>query len=217
MTNLSVAIIARDRASILPQCLNTARKLSDDVVIITNADHNFVNYSDQKAFATTRCKYDWILSLDSDEYLSPELIQEIKRLDFSYTAYSIPRLNYIFGKPIYHTNWEPSSDTHVWLYNKTKARWVGEVHEEVEVNGQIGKLRNYKIHRNYQSVEEFLIKMNGYTSLESNFINPAYDFLRRFVWHLGFLDGWHGLFLSYLMMIYHTTTWVKLWQKKNFS
>jgi len=100
MIDLSVAIIARDRASILPQCLNTARKLSDDVVIITNADHNFVNYSDQKAFATTRCKYDWILSLDSDEYLSPELIQEIKRLDFSYTAYSIPRLNYIFGKPI---------------------------------------------------------------------------------------------------------------------
>ncbi|MBI2008203.1 glycosyltransferase family 2 protein [Candidatus Amesbacteria bacterium] len=206
---ISVSIIALSKEIILPQCLASARKLSDDVVIVTNADHKFINYSDQKNYAASKCKYDWVLSLDADEWLSPELINEIKKLDFSCAAYSIPRLNYIFSQPIYHSNWEPSSDTHVWLFNKIKARWVGDVHEEVQVDGKIGRLTNSKIHQNYKTVEEFIVKMNTYTSLESKTTNPFLDFLRRYFWHKGFLDGWHGLFLSYLMMIYHTVTWVK--------
>jgi len=209
MTNLSVSLIAKDRAAILPQCLDSANQVSDDVVIVTNADHKFINYSDQKNYTASKCKYDWVLSLDADEYLSPELIEEIKKLDFSSDAYFIPRLNYIFGKPIYHSNWEPSSDTHIWLFNKNKSRWSNDVHEEVIVNGKVGVLKSYKIHQNYQTVEEFIVKMNRYTSLETKTTNPFYDFLRRYFWHKGFLDGWHGLFLSYLMMIYHTVTWVK--------
>ncbi|TSC88375.1 MAG: glycosyl transferase family 2 [Microgenomates group bacterium Gr01-1014_16] len=209
MTNLSVAIIAKDRALILPQCLESANKISDDVVIITNADHKFINYSDQKNYAVSKCKHDWVFSLDADEWLSPQLIEEIKNLDFSYDAYLMPRLNYIFGKPIYHSNWEPSSDTHIWLFNKNKSHWSNNVHEEVKVNGKVGKLTNYKIHQNYRTVEEFIAKMNTYTSLESKTTNPFYDFLRRYLWHKGFLDGKHGLFLSYLMMVYHTVTWVK--------
>lgn len=209
MPKLSVAIIAIDQASIIPPCLASAQKLSDDVVIITNADHKFVNYSDQKNYATSKCKHDWVLSLDGDEVLSQGLTDEIKKLNFSCDAYLIPRLNYIFGKPIYHSNWEPASDTHIWLFNKKKAWWVGDVHEEVQADGKIGKLKNFKIHYNYFTVEEFISKMNHYTSLEPKAENPIYDFLRRYIWHKGLLDGWHGLFLSYLMMIYHTVTWVK--------
>ena len=206
---ISVSIIALNKEAILPQCLDSARQVSDDVVIVTNADHKFINFADQKNFAASKCKNDWVLSLDADEELSSELISELKSLDLKFSAYKIPRLNIIFGKPILHTNWEPSADTHVWLYNKTLGQWANPVHEEVITTGFVGTLRGHKIHHSYQTVEEFLDKLNEYTSRETKGQNPFFDFFRRYVWHLGFLDGWHGLFLSYLMFTYHLVVWVK--------
>ena len=207
--DLSVAIIARNKSDISPNCLASAKSVSNDVVIITNADHKFVNYSDQKNYAASKCKHDWVLSLDADEELSPELISELKTLDFAFSAYQIPRLNIIFGKAIHHTNWEPMADTHIWLYDKTRSHWENPVHEEVVTSGSVGQLKGHKIHHSYQTVEEFITKANDYTSRETKLTNPLFDFLRRYIWHLGFLDGWHGLFLSYLMIIYHLVSWVK--------
>lgn len=206
--DLSVAIIARNKSDIFPSCLTSARAISGDVVIVTNSDHKFVNYSDQKNYAASKCKNDWILSLDSDEELSPELIYEFQTLDNQlFAAFEIPRLNIIFGRPIRHTNWDPNPI--VRLYNKNLGKWVGAVHEKIATSGQVGQLKHQIIHHNYQTVEQFISKMNTYTSLESKTTNPFFDFLRRYFWHLGFLDGWHGLFLSYLMFIYHLVTWVK--------
>ena len=214
---ISVAIIATDLTCILPVCLDSAKKLSDDVVIVTNSSHKFVNYSDQKNYTASKCKYNWVLSLDADEELSPELISEIKSLDFKSSAYLISRLNIIFGRPMLHTNWEPSADTHIWLFDKTKCKWAGVVHEEIITAGRVGTLRGHKIHHSYRSVEEFIDKMNDYTSRETKVTNPFLDFLRRYIWHKGFLDGWHGLFLSYLQAISHVIVWIKLWEKKNLS
>ncbi|MEK7164148.1 MAG: glycosyltransferase family 2 protein [Patescibacteria group bacterium] len=207
---ISVTIISRDKNKILPQCFATAGQVSDDVVIVDNTDHKFVNYSDQKNYAAALCKHDWILSLDDDEWLSPELIDELQTInDEQYTAYKIPRLNYIFGKAIYHTNWGPDVDRHVWLYDRKSCEWVGSVHEEIKTKRKIGRLKGFKIHQNYTTVEQFMNKLNDYTSRETTAVNPAFDFIRRYIWHRGFLDGWHGLFLSYLMMIYHIVVWVK--------
>ena len=207
---ISVSIIASNTACILPSCLDSAKKLSDDVVIVTNSSHKFVNYSDQKNYTASKCKYNWVLSLDADEEISPALISELKTLDYGlYSAFKIPRLNIIFGRPMLHTNWEPSADTHIWLFDKTKCKWAGVVHEEIVTAGQVGTLRGHKIHHGYRTVEEFMDKMNDYTSREIKTANPFFDFLRRYIWHKGFLDGWHGLFLSYLMFIYHLVTWVK--------
>ena len=216
---VSVTIISRDKKNILPQCLESAKQISDDIVIVTNSDHKFVNFSDQKNYAMSLCKHDWIFSLDDDEWLSPELIKEIKSLpeQSEYSAYNIPRLNYIFGKAMNHTNWEPAADTHIWLWRKNMGKWVGVVHEELIISGKVQKLQGLKIHDSYHTVEEFVAKMTIVTSGEKKAVNPFYDFLRRYIWHAGFLDGWHGLFLSYLMFIYHTIVWVKLWQKKNLS
>ncbi len=207
---ISVSIIAKDKSIILPGRLDSARQVSNDVVIITNADHQFVNFADQKKFAASKCKHKWILSLDSDEEISPALISELKTLDFEqFVAFKIPRLNIIFCKEIRHTNWEPSADTHIWLFDKTKCHWEGKVHEEIVANGSVGILHGHKIHYSYQTVEEFMDKMNDYTSRETKIVNPFFDFFRRYIWHMGFLDGWHGLFLSYLMAVYHTVTWAK--------
>lgn len=210
---LSTVIIAKDRSVILPQCLKTAHRVSDDVVVITNNDHKFINYSQQKNYAVSLAKHDWILSLDADEVLSPNLISEIKKLNLANAewqmpnAYAIPRRNIIFGKIIRRTNWDPNPI--IRLYNRKFGHWAGVVHEQITTSGPLGRLKNPIVHHNYSSVEEFIQKMNHYTSLETTTTNPFCDFLRRYFWHAGFLDGWHGLFLSYLMMIYHTATWVK--------
>ena len=207
---LSIAIIAKNRECISFQSLDSARQVSDDIVIVTNADHKFVNFSDQKNFAASKCKYNWVLSLDADEELSSQLISELKTLDYElFAAYKIPRLNIIFSKAMHHTNWEPTADTHIWLFDKTKCYWEREVHEEIVTDGPVGTLLGHKVHHSYQTVEEFMDKMNDYTSRETKTANPFFDFLRRYIWHMGFLDRWHGLFLSYLMVIYHTVTWVK--------
>jgi hypothetical protein len=215
---ISVAIIARNKSEILPACLASAQEISDDVVVVTNVDHKFINYANQKNYATSLCKHTWVFSLDADEIISSDLIQEIKSLDLensSFAAYKIPRLNIIFGKPILHTNWDPQSDSHIWLFDKTKCSWVGDVHEEIFTKGLVGNLIGHKIHYNYTTVEQFITKLNGYTSLEKGTKNPVYEFLRRYLWHKGYLDGWHGFLLSYLMGFYYLVAFVKQWQKKN--
>ena len=164
---ISVAIITRDKNKIAPFCLATAGQISDDVVVVTNEDHEFVNFADQKNYAALLCKHDWILSLDDDEWLSSELMLEITEIrNWIYGGFRIKRKNIIFGKIMEYTNWEPEADKHVWLYNKRVAKWVGDVHEEVIVDGKIGELNNFKMHENYTSVEQFMTKLNDYTSRE---------------------------------------------------
>jgi hypothetical protein len=155
------------------------------------------------------------LSLDADEELSPALIEELQKHKFVNAAYIIPRKNIIFGKVINYTNWDPNGVMR--LFQKSQGKFVGNVHEQWQTNGPVGKLISPIIHHNYSSVEDFITRMNAYTTLETKATNPIYDFLRRFVWHAGFLDSWHGLFLSYLMAIYHLTVYVKLWQKEHNS
>lgn len=252
MVKISICIIARDAQETLEACIKSIAALTDNVVVVIDprtrdqtesiAGHlgartfkrNFDNFSNQKNFADYNTLYDWVLSLDADEEISPDLANEIKTalVKPKFDAFSIPRLNYIFGKPIYHTNWGPKDDTHIWLYRKSKSTWQEVVHEHVKVNGKIGKLDNYKIHHSYKTVEEFLEKSNRYTTLEAlpdkfnwakvitrplglRFIlQPPWKFFRHYILFLGFLDGWHGLFLSYLMAIYAFETNVKEWQRR---
>ncbi|OGD13138.1 hypothetical protein A2576_04000 [Candidatus Amesbacteria bacterium RIFOXYD1_FULL_47_9] len=248
---LSVAVIAKDTAQTLPECLNSAKNLSDDIVVVVDAAtidataqiafdfgakvyiREFDNFSAQKNFALSKCRYRWVLALDADETVSSRLAAEIKTVlpGTKNAAFSIPRLNYIFGKPVYHTNWSPETDRHVWLFDKSRARWSSQVHELVEVDGPVGRLNSPKTHINYQSVGQFISKMNQYTSLEVNsgkfswtsyiirpvwlriLFQPVWKFLRHYVLFMGFLDGWHGLFLSYLMAVYGLALSVKAWEK----
>jgi hypothetical protein len=204
---ISVAIIASSKSAVLTDCLKSARQVSDDVVMLTNDDHDFKNYADQKNTAVSKCKNDWVLSLDADEVISQPLVEELKDLDFSKNSYVIPRKNIIFGRVIKHTNWDPNGVLR--LFKKSEGRFVGDVHEQWQTSGAIGMLKNPIIHHNYQTVEQFLDKANRYSTLETTITNPFYDFARRYFWHRGFLDGWHGLFLSYLQAIYHIEVWIK--------
>jgi glycosyltransferase involved in cell wall biosynthesis len=251
--SLSATIITLNEEKDLPRCITSIKSLVDEVVVVDSGSKDrtvdiakelgakvffkkFDNYANQKNFAMAKTTGDWIISLDADEEISPELATEIRSLLTSdlqsptsnIIAYSIPRKNFIFGEFIKHTRWQPELDRHIWLWQKAKGEWVGDVHEEVSVNGEVGKLKNPKIHYQYETVKDFLDMMNQYSNLESKqmiakgikfsnfklFSTPIYNFFVRYFYRLGFLDGWRGFTLSYLMAVYHLEVWFKLWSYK---
>jgi glycosyltransferase involved in cell wall biosynthesis len=189
----------------------------------------FDNYANQKNYASEKATGDWILSLDADEQIEPRLAKEILLAISTqkYQGYTIPRNNIILGKFIRFSRWQPELDRHVWLWKKAMGEWVGDVHEEVVVKGCVGRLKYAKIHNSYNSVSEFFKMMNSYSELESRhllkkrvkfsysklFLQPFYNFLVRYFYRFGFLDGWRGFILSYLMAIYHLELWVKIWER----
>ena len=243
---LSVIIITLNEEENLQRCLESVKRIADEIVVVDSGStdmtleiakkykariysRKFDNYSNQKNYAVEKATGDWIFSLDADEEITPELgsgIQvALRQKDIN--GYFIPRKNIIFGQEIKHTRWSP--DAHIWLWRKGKGSWKGEVHEEVDVKGWVANLKNAKIHFSYARVSDFWKMMNNYTermaedllkkgnkfSLLLLFFSPALSFFRRFFYKKGFLDGWRGFILSYLMAIYRMTTWIKIWEKVN--
>ena len=186
----------------------------------------FDNFANQKNWAASKVKGDWILSIDADEEIPKELAEEIKKAVKvnKYDGYLIPRRNLILGKEIKHSRWNP--DQHIWLWKKKSGIWKGEVHEEVEVNGAIGKLNNCKIHYSHETVSEIIKSNNFYStllaaslfkekvkfSLFKMFWKAFFEFNVRFIYKKGFLDGWRGFVLAYLMAVYQLMVFIKLWE-----
>lgn len=244
---LTVTIITLNEEKDLPRALRSVKSLADEVIVVDSGStdktveiakkfgakvyfRKFDNYSNQKNYAAQKATGDWILSLDADEEITPKLAKEIRKVigENRFVAYSMPRKNIILGKFIRYTRWQPELDRHIWLWRRDRGRWVGEVHEEVVVDGEVGRLRNAKIHYQYETIAQFLEMMNRYSQFEAEervkkgikfsyfrlFFDPVYNFLVRFFYRLGFLDGWRGFVLSYLMAIYHLEVWIKIWEKQ---
>ncbi len=249
---LTATVITLNEEKYLPSCLESVKDIVDEIVIVDSGSkdktldiarkynakiyiHKFDDYASQKNFAAEKANGDWILSLDADEEIESQLADEIemklKTKDLQYVAFSIPRKNIILGKFIKYTRWQPELDRHVWLWKKGKGRWVGDVHEEVAVEGGLGKLKHAKIHHQYRNIGEFMEMINRYSEAESKyllknggkfsyvnlFFQPIYNFLVRFFYRLGFLDGWRGFALSCLMAFYHLVLWIKLWHLQSNS
>ena len=147
-----------------------------------------------------------------------------------YQAVNIPRKNIFFGRWIKHTNWWP--DYHVRFFKKGKVRWSNQIHQYPKVEGKIFNLPPFGdfaiIHNGYSSVWEFIDSQNRYSTIEAEnlyqkgmrfswanfFWKPLREFLVRFIRHLGFLDGFHGFILTFLMMIYQLQVMIKLWENE---
>lgn len=186
----------------------------------------FDDYSSQRNFALERSVGDWVFSIDADEEITKELAEEIKLAikDSRYNGFYIPRKNILLGKIVNHTRWSP--DKHIWLWRKGYGKWVGEIHEEVAVKGVVGQLRNYKIHHSYSTITEFFAMTNVYTSKIASqeykkgsrfsfyklLIAFPRSFIGRYFVKKGYLDGWRGFILSYMMGIYRLITVIKLWE-----
>jgi glycosyltransferase involved in cell wall biosynthesis len=180
-------------------------------------------YAGQKNYAAACAAHDWILSIDADESLTPELSAEILALKASSTSvdgYSFPRLAQYLGRWIRHSGWYP--DRKVRLYNRGKAEWVGDyVHESVRVKGSVRELHADLLHFTCQSLSEHLRTLDRYTTLAAReliahkkaekkktvpmrrlALDPPWTFIRTYILQRGFLDGPQGLAIAWMAALY---------------
>lgn len=193
--------------------------------------HPFVHFVEQaRNFALAKAKGDWILVLDPDEQVTPALKEKLKEVVARdvFSAVNIPRKNIFFGRWIAHTNWWP--DRHIRFFKKGKVNWKNIIHSYPQVSGEVLNLPAEEslaiLHFGYQSINEFISRQIRYSGIEAKslyedgvrfswpsfFWKPTREFLVRFLRHRGFLDGFYGLALTILMMIYQMTVLVKIWE-----
>ncbi len=188
-------------------------------------ENPWAGFSSQKNFASEHAEHDWVLSLDADESLSEALegeIWQIKKNGARYDAYTMPRLAQYLGRWILHSGWYP--DRKVRLFNRKKARWVGDfVHESVEVDGPIGHLKSNILHFTCSSLSEHLKTMDRYTTLAAEqliaqkipigwrqmIFDPPWTFFRTYVLKRGFLDGVEGLAIAHMASMYNFVKYAK--------
>ncbi|MDE2025794.1 MAG: glycosyltransferase family 2 protein [Patescibacteria group bacterium] len=252
MAKLSVVIMAFNEEKKIAGCLESVKDVADEIVVIDNGSTDatvaiakkyttkvFKQKNDpakidlQKNFGFAKATGEWILSLDADERVSPQLTKEIQMVMdqvSTYNGYWIPRKNIIFGTWIQHTGWYP--DNQLRLFKKGKGKYTSEhVHEHLEIEGTVGNLQEMIVHEHYQTVGEFLSKMLVYAPNEAkNTLDKGYEFsyldairfpsrefISRFFAREGYKDGLHGLVLSLLMAFYHEVVFVYLWESKNYE
>jgi len=227
---LSVVIVTLNEAATLPRTLASVRFANEIVVldsgstdttaeIVENAGARLIEepwkgFARQKNSAIAKATGDWILSLDADEEVTPELAQEMQALlagDPPFSAYRIPRLNHFLGRPLRHGGYWP--DRKLRLFRSGVARFEDRpVHETMTASCSAGRLKGHLIHHCYPTLDDYLEHMNRYSTLAAQalvasgrvrrswlwlvwngFLNPAATFFYNYVLRLGFLDGREGL------------------------
>ncbi len=181
----------------------------------------------QKNSAAQKAAQPWLLGLDADEVVSPELRTEIEQL-FSqapqnYAAYSFPRCTFYCGKWIKHGDWYPDRNTRLW--QKGSGEWKGvDPHGSVRVQGRVGKLRHDLLHFSQESLNHQVAKTVRYADdFVSSFLThqrevtwldlclrPAWRFLRAYIFRLGFLDGWQGYTIAWMTAFYAFLRYAKV-------
>ena len=191
-------------------------------------ERDWTGYRSQKQFAVREARHDWIISLDADERLSPQLAREIRLLrqyglgDFA--GYDIPFLANYFGRDIEHGDWHP--DHHLRLFDRRRCEFRGgEIHEKVVAFGPVRKLRHHILHDSYRDLDHQLGKLGSYARLMSEamlahgknasalriFLNPTWRFLRAYFVRLGFLDGWRGFAIAQIEANYVWEKYLRLY------
>ena len=189
----------------------------------------FDGFRSQKQFAVDQARHDWVLCLDADERVSPELKASIlaaRDAGFADAAgYRFARLSEYFGRFLRRGNAYP--DRVLRLFDRRRGGWRGdrEIHEAASVDGAVRALPGDLIHYPYRSLMQQLQKTERYARMMAEYefsrgkraslgkliFSPAWRFWRGYVFRLGFLDGWHGLVYAYVRANYVRQKTIMLW------
>jgi glycosyltransferase involved in cell wall biosynthesis len=222
---LSLIVITRDAALELADCLASVPFAAEAIVVDSGSrddtvalaqrcgarvlEHGWEGFGPQKNFAVAQAQHDWVLCVDADERVTPELGASIRALFAagmpSDGAYAVARRNRFLGRWLAHGEGYP--DWNVRLFDRRRARWSGDpVHEHVVADAPAARLRGDLQHASAESLEAYIAKQNHYTSLQAAAmhargerasawrvaLSPAARFFRFYVIKLGFLDGIPG-------------------------
>jgi glycosyltransferase involved in cell wall biosynthesis len=181
--------------------------------------YEFKGYGDKHNYADSLCTHPWVLAIDADERVTPELRDELLRLkqrdDADVDGFRIARRTWYLDRWIKHSGWYPDYQTR--LYRRALTRWEGESpHEAPKVRGRVATLTGDLLHYTRRNLREHLEVMNRYTDISAEArwrsgkhvswlrlgLAPGWTFLRSYVFKQGFRDGVAGLIIAYLAAYY---------------
>lgn len=187
----------------------------------------FENFSDQKNFALTLAKHDWVTFFDLDELinsgLADEIISTVKN-EPKFQAYEVKRNFHFMGKRIKHSGFQ--TDKVARLFNKNYCHYNSNlVHETLVCEGSTGVLNQPLEHYGYQGFDHYNNKLTQYSDLQAKdlyqknvrpnlyhfLFKPWYKFVQNYVFRLGFLDGKEGFILCYVNAFAVFKRYIKLW------
>ena len=242
MIPVSVVIIAKNEEGNIEDALRSAGGFKEIIVVDSFStdrtieicrrytdrvfQHAWPGYARQKQLAVDHAQGPWVLILDADERITPDLREEIARVmqNTAYDGFSMPRRNYFLGRWIKHGGWWP--DCTLRLFRKDRGGLEDrEVHEKVVVNGRVGQLHAPLEHYSYRNISDYICKMEVYSRLAAQeirkkgrpgifslLIRPFFTFFKMYALRLGFLDGLHGLVLAVLYGHYTFLKYARAWE-----
>ncbi len=227
MPKLSAIVITKNEASNIADCLDSLAFCDERIVVDSGStddtvrlaeskgarvvQHAFEGFGAQKNFALALAQGEWLLSLDADERVSPQLADEILKTIAQPAAdgYEMPRLSTFCGRPMRHSGWFP--DYVLRLFRRGTASFSNDlVHERVVANGRVMRLKHPLIHHPVLQLEDALSRMDRYStagadmlvasgrrvSFITGLVRGFWAFIRTYLLRGGFLDGHEGFLLA---------------------
>ena len=245
--NLSVGLITCNEEKNLERTLRAVKDIAGEIVIIDNGSSDrtveiaqsfganvyreeWKGFGPQKNSVIDKCKGNWILFIDADEEITPELKNRIHDITTKqiplYDAYRIRFRSICFGKKIKYGGWSYYSTC---LFRNGAGRYENkQVHEDFLTSAAVGTIKEYINHHTYRDLEEYFEKFNSYTSklarqydekgkrksVLSIYCSAKFAFFKSYILKLGFLDGYEGYLLAKVGSMYHFIKYSKLREMK---
>jgi glycosyltransferase involved in cell wall biosynthesis len=240
---ISTVVLAKNEEKNLPDCLESI-KWCDEIVLInddstdktvevakkfkakvfTHALNN--NFAQQHNFGLQKAKGEWVLFVDADERVSPELKEEILKAikKPKINGFFLKRQDFFGGRALKYG--ETANVRLLRLARKGNGEWQREVHEIWEIKGEVGELKNPLLHYSHPTITEFLEHVNFHSSLHAQALKkegiraslfqiifyPKAKFIQNYVFRLGFLDGTPGIIVALMMSFHSFLARAKLYQ-----
>lgn len=245
---LSVIVLTKNEEKMIKDCLESV-KWADEIILVNSGStdktpqiarqykakivdviSNKLEYARWRNEGLKAAKGKWVLYVDADERVTPELKKEIQKIISNQktdcNAYAIPRRNFLLGKELHWGGWWPAYVKRLFLRDKLK-KWTGELHEEPVFDGFMGKLKNPFIHLQPESIGPMLEKSIKWSRIEAKLLHKAnhppvawWRILRmgattlfdRLIKKQGFRDGTEGWIESIYQSFHTMIIYIQLWE-----
>jgi glycosyltransferase involved in cell wall biosynthesis len=228
MNRLSACLVTLNEEHNLPRALKSLQDIADEIVVVDSGSadrtaeiareygvsffvRTFTNHADQKNYAASCARHNWIFLLDADEEFSGELrnsLLEWKQREPEFSVYEMARLTWYLGAWIRHGRWYP--DWQRRLYRRDKASFSGMIHSALRFDGPPGRLRGDLLHYTIRTFAEHEAKVERYTTTVAQemyeqgqrnwraamWMATPWTWFQNFVLSAGFLDGYRGALIA---------------------